>query len=89
MGMVFFFALAAKEVFEATLPGGHSRPHGLTDLTGWQLVLYNGTGGVAYSTTALTGVIRELAVSEGWRRLPEDAWLPGAEAGWAPGTPSV
>jgi NhaA family Na+:H+ antiporter len=26
VGMVFFFALAAKEVFEATLPGGPSRP---------------------------------------------------------------
>jgi uncharacterized protein len=28
-----------------------------TDLTGWSLVLYNGTGGVSYATIALSGVI--------------------------------
>jgi len=28
-----------------------------TNLTGWRLVLYNGTGGAPYQTTALTGVL--------------------------------
>ena len=28
-----------------------------TDLTGWSVVLYNGSGGAVYSTTALSGVI--------------------------------
>ncbi|WP_233625089.1 ExeM/NucH family extracellular endonuclease [Actinoplanes sp. ATCC 53533] len=27
------------------------------DLTGWQIVLYNGTGGAAYGTTTLSGVV--------------------------------
>ena len=40
----------AGEAIEISGPAG-------TDLTGWQLVLYNGTGGLAYSTTALTGAI--------------------------------
>lgn len=31
-----------------------------TDLTGWSLVLYNGTGGVVYTTTPLSGVIPDL-----------------------------
>jgi predicted extracellular nuclease len=30
-----------------------------TDLTGWSLVLYNGNGGAAYGTTALSGVITD------------------------------
>ncbi len=40
----------AGEAIEVSGPAG-------TDLTGWQLVLYNGTGGAAYNTTALTGSI--------------------------------
>lgn len=28
-----------------------------TDLTGWQLILYNGTGGAPYNTRALSGII--------------------------------
>lgn len=28
-----------------------------TDLTGWSIILYNGSGGAAYRTTALTGTI--------------------------------
>ncbi len=32
-----------------------------TDLTGWSVVLYNGNGGAAYSTVALTGVVPESA----------------------------
>jgi predicted extracellular nuclease len=38
------------EAIEVAGPAG-------TDLTGWSLVLYNGNGGAAYNTTALTGVI--------------------------------
>lgn len=37
---------------------------------------------------ALTTVIDELAANEGWRRLPREAWLSSADAGWA-GIPSV
>jgi len=39
--------------------------------------------------TALTSVLGELAANEEWRRLPADAWLPSADARWAPGPPSV
>ncbi len=42
------------EAIEVAGPAG-------TDLTGWSLVLYNGTGGATYSTTALTGVIPDQA----------------------------
>ncbi len=31
-----------------------------TDLTGWSVVLYNGTGGASYNTTTLSGVIPDL-----------------------------
>jgi uncharacterized protein len=40
----------AGEAIEISGPAG-------TDLTGWSIVLYNGTGGAAYSTTPLTGTI--------------------------------
>jgi DNA/RNA endonuclease G (NUC1) len=40
----------ADEAIEISGPAG-------TDLTGWQLVLYNGTGGLAYGTTTLSGPI--------------------------------
>ena len=42
------------EAIEVAGPAG-------TDLTGWSLVLYNGTGGAAYTTTSLTGVIPDQA----------------------------
>ncbi len=38
------------EAIEVAGPAG-------TDLTGWSLVLYNGSGGAAYGTTALSGTI--------------------------------
>jgi predicted extracellular nuclease len=40
----------AGEAIEVAGPAG-------TDLTGWSLVLYNGSGGVVYNTTVLSGVI--------------------------------
>ena len=40
----------AGEAIEVSGPAG-------TDLTGWQLVLYNGSGGARYDTTAFTGTI--------------------------------
>ena len=40
----------ADEAIEISGPAG-------TDLTGWQIVLYNGTGGLAYGTTTLSGPI--------------------------------
>jgi Na+:H+ antiporter, NhaA family len=39
VGMLFFFALAAKEVFEATLPGGHWRLFGLRCLRWLRLLV--------------------------------------------------
>jgi predicted extracellular nuclease len=41
------------EAIEVAGPAG-------TDLTGWSLVLYNGNGGAAYDTTALSGTIPDL-----------------------------
>jgi hypothetical protein len=40
----------AGEAVEIAGPAG-------TDLSGWSLVLYNGNGGVVYSTTGLSGLI--------------------------------
>ncbi|TPW09210.1 MAG: endonuclease/exonuclease/phosphatase, partial [Acidimicrobiaceae bacterium] len=50
----------AGESIEVVGPAG-------TDLAGWSLVLYNGSGGAAYSTTALAGVIPDQ--SGGWGTL--------------------
>jgi uncharacterized protein len=41
-----------------------------TDLTGWSLVLYNGTGGVLYNTTPLSGVIPNQAKGYGTLVFP-------------------
>lgn len=38
------------EAIEVAAPAG-------TDLAGWQIVLYNGTGGAAYNTLSLSGVV--------------------------------
>src|SRR5512138_2634416 len=43
----------AGEAIEIAGPAG-------TDLTGWSLVLYNGSGGASYNTTALSGLIPDL-----------------------------
>ncbi|HET9497200.1 MAG TPA: endonuclease, partial [Candidatus Limnocylindria bacterium] len=40
----------AGEAIEIAGPAG-------TDLTGWSIVLYNGSGGAVYDTDALTGII--------------------------------
>jgi hypothetical protein len=39
----------AGEAIEVAAPAG-------TDLIGWSLALYNGTGGVVYDTDALSGI---------------------------------
>jgi predicted extracellular nuclease len=43
------------EAIEVQAPAG-------ADLSGWQLVLYNGNGGTVYGTTALSGVVPEAGV---------------------------
>ena len=43
----------AGEAIEVAGPAG-------TDLTGWSIVLYNGSGGAAYNTTSLSGTIPDL-----------------------------
>jgi predicted extracellular nuclease len=48
----------AGEAIEVFGPAG-------TDLSGWSVVLYNGSGGAAYGTTALSGVIPNLNVGFG------------------------
>ena len=40
----------AGEAIEVSAPAG-------TDLTGWQIVLYNGTGGASYDTDTFSGVV--------------------------------
>jgi len=40
----------AGEAIEVAGPAG-------TDLTGWSIVLYNGSGGASYDTDALSGVM--------------------------------
>jgi len=40
-----------------------------TDLTGWSLVLYNGNGGAAYNTQALSGVLADSANGFGFRSI--------------------
>ena len=40
----------AGEAIEVAAPGG-------TDLSGWSLVLYNGSGGAPYNTLALSGIV--------------------------------
>lgn len=48
----------AGEAIEIAGPAG-------TDLTGWSLVLYNGSGGAVYNTTTLSGVIPDQSNSFG------------------------
>ncbi len=47
----------AGEAVEVAAPAG-------TDLSGWSVVLYNGSGGAPYGTTALSGVVADQA--HGW-----------------------
>jgi Na+:H+ antiporter, NhaA family len=64
VGMVFFFALAAKEVFEATLPGGP-----LDSPRQASLPLAAAVGGMvapALIYVALTSAIGPAALSRGW-----------------------
>lgn len=48
----------AGEAIEISGPAG-------TDLTGWQLILYNGNGGASYNTRALSGTIPATCTSRG------------------------
>src|ERR671918_544640 len=48
----------AGEAIEISGPAG-------TDLTGWSVVLYNGNGGAAYGTRALSGAISETCSPRG------------------------
>jgi NhaA family Na+:H+ antiporter len=64
VGMVFFFALAAKEVFEATLPGGP-----LASPRQASLPLAAAVGGMlapAVIYVALTSAVGPAALSRGW-----------------------
>jgi len=48
----------AGEAIEVSAPAG-------TDLTGWQVVLYNGTGGVSYNTQTLSGTVPAICDARG------------------------
>jgi DNA/RNA endonuclease G (NUC1) len=48
----------AGEAIEVSAPAG-------TDLTGWSLVLYNGSGGAVYNTAALSGVVTDVCSARG------------------------
>ena len=48
----------AGEFVEVTAPAG-------TDLTGWSIVLYNGTGGASYDTDSFTGTVANQSVGFG------------------------
>jgi NhaA family Na+:H+ antiporter len=64
VGMVFFFALAAKEVFEATLPGGPlaSGRHALSPLA----AAVGGMVAPAVIYVALTATVGPAELSRGW-----------------------
>jgi DNA/RNA endonuclease G (NUC1) len=48
----------AGEAIEVSAPAG-------TDLAGWSLVLYNGSGGAVYNTSALSGVVADQCSGRG------------------------
>ncbi|UNX53705.1 ExeM/NucH family extracellular endonuclease [Georgenia sp. TF02-10] len=62
------------EAVEVEAPAG-------TDLTGWQLVLYNGSTGAAYDTKTLTGIVPEAGVLV--QDYPRDGIQNGAPDGLA------
>ena len=64
VGMVFFFALAAKEVFEATLPGGAlaSPRHALSPLS----AAVGGMVAPAVIYLALSSTVGPAELSRGW-----------------------
>jgi DNA/RNA endonuclease G (NUC1) len=72
------FGTDAGEAIEVEGPAG-------TDLTGWSVVLYNGNGGVAYSTRALAGTIPDLCTGRGVVVLtyPQDGIQNGSPDGLA------
>jgi hypothetical protein len=48
----------AGEFVEVSAPAG-------TDLTGWSIVLYNGSGGASYDTDALSGIVADQCSGRG------------------------
>lgn len=68
----------AGEAIEISGPVG-------TDLTGWQLVLYNGNGGAAYNTRVLSGVLAATCATRGVQVLtyPVDGIQNGSPDGIA------
>jgi len=68
----------AGEAIEVEGPAG-------TSLSGWSIVLYNGNGGVAYSTTTLGGTIPNLCSGRGvvFVTYPQDGIQNGAPDGFA------
>ncbi len=66
------------EAIEIEAPAG-------TDLTGWQLLLYNGNGGVVYNTRVLSGIVASTCSGRGvlYFEYPQDGIQNGAPDGVA------
>src|SRR5690606_27900272 len=64
------------EAVEVSGPAG-------TDLAGWSVVLYNGSGGAAYATIALSGVIPATCQEKGGLHFPRAGIQNGAPDGLA------
>ena len=54
-----------------------------TDLTGWTLVLYNGTGGASYSTLSLSGALTDTSNGFGFVKVLTPGLQNGAPDGFA------
>jgi endonuclease G len=65
-----------NEGFEIEGPAG-------TNVSGWSVVLYNQTGGVSYSTVALTGTIAAQCDGRGTLSFPKPGIQNGPADGWA------
>lgn len=72
------FGTDVGEAIEVEGPAG-------TDLTGWSIVLYNGNGGTAYNTSALSGTIPNLCSGRGVVVVtyPQDGIQNGSPDGFA------
>ena len=54
-----------------------------TDLTGWSLVLYNGSTGAAYATLPLAGVLAAAGAGHGSAAVPAPGLQNGSPDGFA------
>jgi len=72
------FGADEGEFFEVAAPAG-------TDLTGWSVVLYNGSNGTAYNTIALNGAVVDAGSGYGFvaESLPLNGLQNGAPDGLA------